>query len=39
LYYFKGYTITGILFVIYTIIAVFGYLEWKKIWNKENQTV
>ena len=39
LYYFKGYTITGILFVIYTIIAVLGYLEWKKIWHKENQTV
>lgn len=39
LYYFKGYAITGILFAIYTIIAVFGYLEWKKIWNKENQTV
>lgn len=39
LYYLKGYTITGILFVIYTIIAVLGYLEWKKIWHKENQTV
>lgn len=39
LYYFKGYTITGMLFVIYTIIAVLGYLEWKKIWDKENQTV
>ncbi len=39
LYYFKGYTITGILFVMYTIIAVLGYLEWKKIWNNENQTI
>ena len=39
LYYFKGYAITGILFLIYTVIAIFGYLEWKKIWNKENQTV
>ncbi len=39
LYYFKGYTITSLLFLIYTIIAVLGYLEWKKIWNKENQTV
>jgi len=36
LYYFKGYSITGILFVIYTVIAVFGYLEWKKIWKTEN---
>jgi len=39
LYYFKGYTITGILFAIYTVIAVLGYLEWKKIWNRENQSV
>jgi len=39
LYYFKGYTITSLLFLMYTIIAIFGYLEWKKIWNKENQTV
>ena len=36
LYYFKGYTITAILFLIYTIIATFGYLEWKKIWKEEN---
>lgn len=36
LYYFKGYTITGILFLIYTVIAIFGYLEWKKIWKEEN---
>lgn len=34
LYYFKGYSITSTLFLIYTIIAVFGYLEWKKNWNK-----
>jgi len=39
LYYFKGYTITSLLFLMYTIIAIFGYLEWKKLWNKENQTV
>jgi nicotinamide mononucleotide transporter len=36
LYYFKGYTITAILFLIYTVIAIFGYLEWKKIWIEEN---
>lgn len=36
LYYFKGYTITAILFLIYTIIAIFGYLEWKKIWKEES---
>lgn len=34
LYYFKGYAITSALFLIYTIIAVFGYLEWKKNWSK-----
>lgn len=39
LYYYKGYTITGMLYIAYTVIAVFGYLEWKKIWNKENQTL
>lgn len=39
LYYYKGYTITSMLYIAYTIIAVFGYLEWKKIWNKENQTL
>lgn len=36
LYYFKGYTITAILFLAYTIIATLGYIEWKKIWKKEN---
>ncbi len=38
LYYYKGYTITGILFLIYTVIAIFGYLEWKKIWSKTHQS-
>src|SRR5690606_41034719 len=36
LYYFKGYTITAILFLAYTVIATLGYLEWKKIWKREN---
>lgn len=39
LYYYKGYTITSMLYIAYTVIAVFGYLEWKKIWNKEHQTL
>lgn len=39
LYYYKGYTITSMLYIAYTVIAVFGYLEWKKIWNKENRTL
>ncbi len=34
LYYFKGYAITSALFLTYTIIAIFGYLEWKKNWSK-----
>lgn len=31
MYFAKGYTFTSILFLLLTIIAVFGYLEWKKI--------
>ncbi len=31
LYFLKGYTFTSLQFLIFTIIAVFGYLEWKKI--------
>ncbi len=30
MYFAKGYTFTSILYLILTIIAVFGYLEWKK---------
>src|SRR5690606_8901561 len=33
LYYFKGYTLTSMLFLVYTIIAILGYLEWKKNWS------
>lgn len=33
LYYLRGYTITSMLFLVYTIIAILGYLEWKKNWN------
>ena len=31
MYFAKGYTFTSILYLILTIIAIFGYLEWKKI--------
>lgn len=31
LYFLKGYTFTSLQYLIFTIIAVFGYLEWKKI--------
>ena len=33
LYFAKGYTFTSIQYVVFTIIAVYGYLEWKKILN------
>ncbi len=39
LYLYKGYTFTSIQYLIFTIIAVYGYLEWKKIINNHNQGV
>jgi nicotinamide mononucleotide transporter len=33
LYFAKGYTFTSFQFLIFTIIAVYGYLEWRKILN------
>jgi len=35
LYFAKGYTFTSFQFLIFTIIAVYGYLEWKKILKRE----
>lgn len=37
LYLYKGYTFTSLQYFIFTIIAVYGYLEWKKIINTQNQ--
>ncbi|WGK66121.1 nicotinamide riboside transporter PnuC [Croceiramulus getboli] len=34
LYFYKGYTFTSLQYLIFTIIAVFGYLAWKKYLNK-----
>nr|WP_315145134.1 nicotinamide riboside transporter PnuC [uncultured Flavobacterium sp.] len=34
LYFAKGYTFTSLQYVIFTIIAFYGYLEWKKILDK-----
>jgi len=31
LYFQKGYTFTSFQYLIFTIVAVYGYLEWKKI--------
>jgi len=33
LYFAKGYTFTSLQYLVFTIIAVYGYLEWKKILN------
>ena len=30
MYFFKGYSFTSIQYLIFTIIAIFGYFEWKK---------
>ena len=30
LYFYKGYTFTSLQYAIFTIIAIYGYLEWKK---------
>ena len=37
MYFVKGYSFTSIQYLIFTIIAVFGYLEWKKSLNKNLQ--
>lgn len=34
LYFYKGLTFSSILYFVLTIIAIFGYLEWKKNLNK-----
>ena len=34
LYFYKGYTLSSLLYLILTIIAVFGYFAWKKSLNK-----
>ena len=31
MYFFKGYSFTSIQYLIFTIIAIYGFLEWKKI--------
>lgn len=37
MYFVKGYSFTSIQYLIFTIIAVFGYLEWKKSLNNNLQ--
>ncbi len=37
LYFYKGYTFTSFQYLIFTFIAIFGYLEWKKYLSKNKQ--
>ena len=34
LYFFKGLTLTSLQYVIFTLIAIYGYRSWKKILDK-----
>jgi nicotinamide mononucleotide transporter len=36
LYFAKGYTFTSLQYVVFTIIAIYGYLEWKKNLQKSS---
>jgi len=38
LYFYKGYSFSAILYIFLFIIAIFGYLEWKKYLNKKPST-
>jgi len=39
LYFIKGYTFTSLQYLIFTIIAIFGYIEWKKTLNNTPQAL
>ena len=39
LYLIKGFSFTSLQYLIFTFIAVYGYLEWKKILDKHPATV
>ena len=38
LYHYKGLGLTSIQYLIFTLIAILGYIQWKKTYNKELQT-
>jgi nicotinamide mononucleotide transporter len=38
LYFYKGLTFSSILYFVLTIIAIFGYLEWKKHLHRKTAT-
>lgn len=37
LYFIKGFTITSFQYVIFLIMAIYGYIAWIKIYNKNSQ--
>ncbi|NMH86984.1 nicotinamide riboside transporter PnuC [Flavivirga algicola] len=39
LYFYKGFTFTSFQYLGFTVIAIFGYLSWKKSINKNLQVV
>ncbi len=39
LYFHKGFTFTSLQYLIFTVIAIFGYLTWKKSISRNLQTV
>jgi nicotinamide mononucleotide transporter len=39
LYLFKGLIFTSFQYLLFTLIAIFGYLAWKKNLNKSPQTL
>ena len=38
LYFYKGLTLTSLQYFLFTIIAVYGYIAWKKSLNNAHQT-
>ncbi len=38
LYFYKGFTFTSFQYVLFTVMAIFGYLAWKKSLNKNPVT-
>ena len=39
LYFYKGLVLTSFQYLIFTLIAIFGYIQWKKVYNNRIQTV
>ena len=39
LYFYKGFTFTSLQYLGFTVIAIFGYIAWKKHLSKETATV